>query len=292
MDTTFGVRRSPVSRRFYLALAVVGLLALLLFSPVQKRVLPFVDLSLSIALYPIQNGLHATWESATGFVDRYLLLVDTKKESETLRKTLQASQIENQRLKAQLLLLPRLHALLDYQASTPMKLKAAGVIGREPTHWYQTVLLNKGADDGLKPDMGVLTMEGVVGTVIKVLPHHAQVLLMTDRNAAVAAAIERTRDGGIVEGIGVGPDTGMMRVKYLPMSSQVIVGDSLVTSGLAGSFSAGIPIGEVTHVARKEGELFLDVKAKPAAGLSRLEEVLVILDTGGEVPPGIEQPAP
>jgi rod shape-determining protein MreC len=255
-------------------------------------VLPLVDLSFSFVLYPIQNGLHATWEWVTGLVDGYLFLVDTEKESEALRKKLEASQIENQHLKAQLLLLPRLHALLDYQTSTPMKLKAAEVIGREATHWYQTVLVNKGADDGIIPDMGVITMEGVVGTVIKVLPHHAQVLLMTDRNAAVAAAIERTRDGGIVEGIGVGPDAGMMRMKYLPMSSQIVVGDLLVTSGLAGSFAAGIPIGEVTHVGRKEGELFLDVKAKPAAGFSRLEEVLMVLDTGGEVRPDVEPPVP
>ncbi|MDC4224943.1 MAG: hypothetical protein MPW15_12120 [Candidatus Manganitrophus sp.] len=62
-------------------------------------------------------------------------------------------------------------------------------------------MVNKGESEGIKIDMGVITPEGVVGKVIKTGPRHAQVLLLTDRNSAVAAIVQRTRDEGIVQGI-------------------------------------------------------------------------------------------
>ncbi len=243
-------------------------------------------------LYPIQDGIHAAITGIEDLWRGYVFLVGAREENEHLRAESGRLQRENMRLTEEAALLPRLQFLLDYQGSAPMTLRVAEVVGRTPTHWHQTVLINQGEADGVKTHMGVMTPEGAVGVVIKTLSHYAQILLMTDRRAAVAATVRRTRDQGIVEGSGAGPSGGVVRVKYLPLSSEVAVGDVLVTSGLEGSFSEGIPIGTVTRVTRKAGEMFLDVEAMPSVSFSKLEAVFVVTATGRDALPSIEAPAP
>ncbi len=145
--------------------------------------------------------------------------------------------------------------------------------------------------------MGVITPQGVVGVVIKVGHHDAQVLLMTDRRSAVAAVVERTRDAGIVQGMASGRGEGMegvgrLHVKYMPRSAAVRPGDRLVTSGLEGSFVEGIPIGQIETInpvdnqpvdnqpdGLDDTEMFLNVQVIPTVAFSKLEEVLIITST-------------
>ena len=287
----FGVRRVSVNRWGYFAGAILVGVALLFFLR-GSRGGGWAEMPLRAIFYPAQNAVHALSNRVSDLWSGYLLLVDARKESDRLRGEMGLLQEENRRLKEATQRTTRLQVLLDYKTASPMRLTAAEVVGREPTHWYQTLLLNRGEDEGVRPDMGVVTPDGVAGVVLKTLPHHAQVLLLTDRHAAVAAVVQRTRDGGIVEGLGTETAAGMFRVKYLPLSSEVAVGDLLVTSGLEGSFAAGIPIGHVTHVARKEGEMFLEVTAAPTAHFSKLEEVFIISDTGVAPTPEIPAPVP
>ena len=251
-----------------------------------------MEIPLQAILYPVQDAVRRLAGGATDLWSGYLSLVDARKESERLRGEMGLLKEENRRLQEAAQRTTRLQVLLDYKTASPMRLTAAEVVGREPTHWHQTLLLNRGEDEGIRPDMGVVTPDGVAGVVLKTLPHHSQVLLLTDRHAAVAAVVQRTRDGGIVEGLGTATAAGMFRVKYLPLSSEVAVGDLLVTSGLEGSFAEGIPIGYVTDVTRKEGEMFLEVTAAPSVHFSKLEEVLIISDTGAAPTPDIPPPVP
>ncbi len=281
-----------MNRRGYFAGGALLVVVALLFFLRGLRGGAWTEVPLRVILYPMQNAVHAISDGAADLWFGYLSLVDVRKESERLRGEMGLLQEENRRLKETAQRTTRLQVLLDYKTASPMRLTAAEVVGREPTHWYQTILVNRGEDEGVLPDMGVVTPDGVAGVVLKVLPHHAQVLLLTDRHAAVAAVVQRTRDGGIVDGLGATTTAGMFRVKYLPLSSEVAVGDLLVTSGLEGSFAAGIPIGRVTGVARKEGEMFLEVTATPTAHFSKLEEVFIISDTGVTPTPDVPPPAP
>ncbi|MBI3358729.1 MAG: rod shape-determining protein MreC [Nitrospirae bacterium] len=166
----------------------------------------------------------------------------------------------------------RLQGLLNFKDASPLKLIAANVIGREMGPWFQTFMINKGSSEGVLVDMGVIVPDGVVGKVIKSLPHNAQVLLMTDTNSAIAAMVQRTREGGIVQGMG---ENGA-RLKYLPRVSEVLEGDIMITSGLEGSFAKGVPIGQIKKIERPEDGFFLNITLTPAIAFSKLEEVLVL----------------
>ncbi|MFM8551002.1 MAG: rod shape-determining protein MreC, partial [Nitrospiraceae bacterium] len=135
-------------------------------------------------------------------------------------------------------------------------------------------VLDKGARDGVKIEMGVMATDGAVGRVVKVTPYTAMVLLISDPNNAVTGLIQRTRDEGIVEGTA----DGRARMKYIPLLATLQGGDVVVTSGLAGGFPRGIPLGTITKVDKSEGELFQSAEIVPDVDLRKLEEVLVIMD--------------
>ncbi len=265
-------RFSSGSRRFTYVLTVCFLVSLLVYFQ-RSGISNFPQ----GALYAIQNAISIAAERARHLWNGYFVLVDAQEESQRLRRALSEAQLENQRLNAQMGQWTRLQTLRDYQIHVPFSLTMARVIGREPMHWYQTLLLDRGEREGIAVDAGVITPAGVIGVVIKTHAHYAQVLLVTDRAAGVAAKVERTQDMGIVTGLGSGPDgEGLLGVKYLPLSAQVAAGDTLVTSGLGGIFQEGIPIGRIHHVGQKPGEMFLIVTARPSVSFSKMREVFVL----------------
>ncbi len=269
------LRRKNVYRRF-IALALILGLAAIAFSPsLQKASLRWVEIPIGSMIYYIQQGTSSTFNGVGGIWRGYMNLVGVREENNRLRAEVERLRGENDFLKEEGALAKRLQAILDYRQSVPLRFVAAGVIGRGTTHLYKTIIVNKGEDDGVAADMGVVTPEGVVGKIIKTGSHHAQVLLMTDRNSAIASVIQQTRDEGIAQGI-----EGGIRLKYLPNSSEAEAGDLVVTSGLEGSFTKGLTLGTVEAVKKRENDLFLDVRVIPAVDFSKLEEVLIITSTG------------
>ncbi|HEV8243076.1 MAG TPA: rod shape-determining protein MreC [Nitrospirales bacterium] len=203
---------------------------------------------------------------------RYLALQHAREESQGFRQQIARLQEENARLRESAAATSRLRDLLELKEHLPYPTLAAQVIGRDPTNWYRSVIINKGAKEGLTVDMGVLSPAGVVGRIVKVYDHLSIVLLIIDQNNAVTGLVQRTRDEGIVEGT----ERGLARIKYLPLLSTVKVGDQVVTSGLAGGFPRGLPVGTITKIERREAELFLSAEIAPDGDFTKIDEVLII----------------
>ena len=270
------IRRRNIYKRFLILSFILGLAVLLISPELQKKPLRWLEVPVGGAVYYIQQGTYGILNGIGGVWYGYVNLIHVREENGQLRAEVERLRGENNLLKEEGALAERLQAVLDYKKNAPFDLVAAGVIGREPSHWYRTIIVNKGEADGVKVDMGVITPGGVVGKIIKTGLHHAQVLLMTDRSNAIAAIVQRTRDEGIVQGM----EEGAIRLKYLPHFSEVVVGDTIVTSGLEGSFAKGLKIGEIEKVEKREHELFLQVRVTPQIDFSKLEEVLIITSTG------------
>ena len=202
----------------------------------------------------------------------YIALRRVGDDNLALRREIARLQEETARLREQAAATDRLRELLDLKEQVPYTTLAARVIGRDPTNWYRSLVINKGRQEGVMAEMGVMTPSGAVGRVVKVQPHLAVVLLIIDRNNAVTGLVQRTRDEGIVEGT----ERGLAWIKYLPLLSTVTVGDVVITSGLAGGFPRGLPIGRITRIERREAELFLSAELQPDTDFGKLEEVLVI----------------
>lgn len=256
-------------------LLCVLLLSLVFVLPKQSRSLlqgigqPLAQLlSLPLtALAALDRGVQEAWYG-------YLALHQVSEENRRLQRELQALRGRNNELRELGVAGQRLAALLALKERLHAKTVAAQVIGRDATNWYRAIVLDKGARDGVKVEMGVMAPDGAVGRVVKVTPFTAIVLLITDPNNAVTGLIQRTRDEGIVEGTA----EGRARMKYIPLLATLQSGDVIVTSGLTGGFPRGVPLGTITRIDRIEGELFQSAEIVPEVDLHKLEEVLVITD--------------
>lgn len=268
-------------KRFIILLVTVLFVAVLLFPEIQRRPVFFLGRPLVYIISMLQKALTQTADGFAFIWRDYIDLVSVRRENDRLKQDLARMQSETIRLQEAALANDRLQQLLDFKKTNPYPMVAALVIGRDPSNWYRTLMIDKGTRDGIAIDMGVISPVGVVGRVIKTDPTVSQVLLVTDRNSAVAALIQGTRDEGLVEGT----ERGLARIKYLSLLADLKAGDLVLTSGLTGIFPKGLLIGTLGRVTKNDQDLFQQAEVIPRVDFSKLEEVLVITSPGNQIPP-------
>lgn len=159
-------------------------------------------------------------------------------------------------------------------AEKDYSLLAAEIVSVVPDTNRNEVIVNRGQSDGVEVGMAVLDLVGAFGQVIESLPHSSRVILITDARHSVPALIERTRDWMIVSGTGRGED---MKIDHPPITSDIEIGDVLLTSGLGGVFPSGYFIGVVAEVSPNVGGQLLDVTVEPFANLKSGRWLLIVL---------------
>ncbi|MGH7257849.1 MAG: rod shape-determining protein MreC, partial [Nitrospiraceae bacterium] len=244
------LRSTYGSKRLAVVLFALLLAALFLLPSQSQGILQFLGgplgqvLSVPLEIFSsLDRGMTEIW-------DGYVALRGIREENRQLRKELEFVQGQNNQLREAAVATQRLEAILDFKQKSVPDMVAAQVIGRDATNWYRGIILNKGEQDGVRAEMGVVTPAGVVGRVVKATSSSSVVLLMTDPNNAIAALVQGTRDEGIVEGT----RNGRARMKYIPLLSTVHPGDHVITSGLTGSFPRGLAVGVMTHIEKEEGD--------------------------------------
>jgi rod shape-determining protein MreC len=201
----------------------------------------------------------------------YVGLRNLKVENDALKHELAAAQVAVQEQRALADRALGLQRLLDFRNSLNLHTEAAEIIGGAANADFRTVTVNKGTATGVRADMAVLAPAGVVGRIVAPSVWAAKVQLLIDRNAAAGAIVERTRAQGIVVG---GGDERLL-MEYVSEVFEVLVGDTVVTSGIDGIYPKGFAIGRVESV-EKSGSAYRRIVVRPAVNFSGLEEVLVV----------------
>jgi rod shape-determining protein MreC len=204
---------------------------------------------------------------------------EMSRELEELRGNLIAlkeAQEENERLKE----------LLDFQEAdifpAGSTFVVARVVGKSPTKWRAWVQIDKGRADGIEVNQPVvgatvpsdrsLSGKGLVGKVIKVAEHAAQIQLITDPESHVAAVVQGTR----AEGILVAPKVGQLFMDFVERDQEVEVKRVVVTSSHSQLFPKGIPIGVVDSVGEVDVDVYKQIEVLPFVEFRSLEEVMVL----------------
>jgi rod shape-determining protein MreC len=212
----------------------------------------------------VLNGIRSTW-------NRYVDLRSVQEENQMLREKVsrleQALWMEREVVASY----DRMSQVLGLAKRLPFESIVAEVVGFDASAWFRTITVNRGLEHGVELNAPVIAQGGVVGRVIAVGAHVAQVQLLSDRDCSVGALLVRGRSRGIVSGLGQTD----LQMKYVSNLEDVTVGDLVVTSGIDGVYPKGITIGRVTTV--KNGpRLFKVITIEPAAHLDRLEEVFIL----------------
>jgi rod shape-determining protein MreC len=217
-------------------------------------------------LLAIGHGTRHAWSN-------YIDLRGARRDSESLRAEVSRLRLEQAGMAEDVRQAQRLQALLGFRERYIYKTVAAQVIGTSGTDQSRMLYIDKGSHDGLRPDMPVITPDGIVGKVKDVFPSVSQVLEVSDQTAGAGAVLETTRLRGILRGNAA----GQLQIINLLPDDRIKPGERVLTSGGDQVFPRGLPVGVVTGVERdRERDPYINVMIKPAANLSRLEEVLVI----------------
>jgi rod shape-determining protein MreC len=170
------------------------------------------------------------------------------------------------------------------ELAPPGSLVSANVIARDPMSMVQSVVIDRGADDGVTVNHPVVSWRGVVGRVVEVHPRSSKVLLITDVNSAVSARLQD--DDSRATGITRGSGDGRLVLQYVPRTDTLRTGGTLITSGIGGTFPAGLVIGKILQIRQKDVEVFQEALIEPAVDMRNLERIYVLLRTSPPDPDG------
>ena len=225
------------------------------------------------AVTPFERALVWVQNSSGNLWHNYFYLRGVRAENRQLKEQIEQMRLEQVRLSEDAAQARRLQALLSFKEQYISKTVAAQVIGSSGSDLSRIVYIEKGDKSGIRRDMAVITADGIVGKVLLVYPSVSQVLLISDQSSGVGAILEKSRLQGVLRGT-AGGEVVLERVMS---DEQVAGGETVLTSGGDQIFPKGLPVGTVTKVANGK-DLFLNIRVKPAADLSKLEEVLVLVD--------------
>ena len=265
------------SRGWMLPLFYLVLSFLLMILPLEGLV-NSVKAVLSYVFIPQIRLSHSAVKYAQGVSATVQELLNAHHENRQLHQEIEAAKILSAQAEMVFAENERLTAILKLEPSKPWKGTWATIAYREPSQW-NTVIIDKGAQDGIEPRSAVIAVEngveGLAGEVVEVTENTAKVLLVRDEDFSAAAFLSPGREEGLLAGGG----TGAVLLKYVPLLSQVKPGDKVYTSAASSIFPAGILAGEVSAVRRGGSfQTALTVEVAPAISSSTLKEVFIILN--------------
>jgi rod shape-determining protein MreC len=217
-------------------------------------------------LVRVQNGSRNLWHN-------YFFLRGVRAENRELKEQIEQMRLEQVRLSEDAAQAHRLQSLLAFKEQFIAKTVPAQVIGSSGSDLSRSIYIDKGSNDGIAQDMAVITAGGIVGKVLRVYPSTSLVLMINDQSSGVGVLLEKSRLQGVLRGT----PNGELILERVMSDETVTPGETVLSSGGDQIFPKGLPVGTVSKVSPGK-EMFLNIKVKSAADLSRLEEVLVVTE--------------
>ncbi len=202
------------------------------------------------------------------FIPRYFSL---ESENQLLRRTNIELTDETNRLREAKLENLRLRRLLDLKEKVPFDIVGAEVIGKNLTLLRNTLTIDIGGKEDIKPLMPVIGDGGLVGLVVSATEHYAIVNLLLNVDFRASAKIERSRVDGIIAW-----DGKNLLLKNVAKTLDVKIGDVVLTSSYSSTFPPDIRIGVVSEVDEQPGTLFKSIIVTPSVDFVKLEDVFVL----------------
>ena len=162
----------------------------------------------------------------------------------------------------------------------PFKFTVAHVINNSIARPYNYLTINKGSRDGIRPELGVVDQNGVVGIVSNVGPHTARVISLLNPHFRLSCKIQRGDYFGSLVWDGESPDEAML--EDLPRHTVFEVGDTIVTNGYSTVFPAGIPVGVVLDDDTDRSQNFFTLRVRLLTDFTTLSNVKVIMNSQAE----------
>ncbi len=230
---------------------------------------------------PFERFFHGIGSSVRGGWANYVDLRHTRQQNYDLQQQIARLRLEQAAFAEDAIEGRRLQALLNFQQHYVASTVAAQVIGTSGSELSRVIYIDKGLNDGLKPDQAVMTPDGIVGKLRDVFPHTSQVLLINDQTSGAGVLLATTRIRAILRG----STAGRILINNLTPDARIKPGEQVLTSGGDQVYPRGLPVGTIESIAPDpDHQPYTTIRLRPAANLDRLEEVLIITGTQAALP--------
>ncbi|HEU4351890.1 MAG TPA: rod shape-determining protein MreC [Burkholderiales bacterium] len=230
---------------------------------------------LALAAYPLQRIATAPVELANALGTFFSTQAQLVAENERLRAKALSYSHDAQRYETAQAEAEQLRRLAGAQPRLPVRVITAEVMynGRDP--FAHKLFIDRGATHGVRPGSPVTDESGVVGQVTRVHALVSEVTLTTGRDQAIPVQVVRNGLRAVAFGGGA---SGLLELRFMAANADIQTNDRLVTSGIDGTYPAGLPVATVVRIERDAEDAFARVVCRPAAGVDRGRFVLVLTD--------------
>jgi rod shape-determining protein MreC len=262
---------APLVRLFFFASLSLALLVL----DARFQYGQGVRALLSLVAYPLQLIATAPIDLVQGIGGYFSNQSQLIEDNEQLRAKALAYSRDAQRYQSAEAEAAQLRRLIGASERLGVRTQPAEVLyaGRDP--YSQKVFIDRGATQGVRPGSPVADEAGIVGQVTRVHPLLSEVTLITDRDQATPVQVVRNGLRAVAFGGGA---SGMLELRFMAAIADIQEGDRLVTSGIDGTYPAGLPVADVVRVERDPEQGFAHVVCRPIAGVNRGRYLLVLAD--------------
>ncbi len=240
----------------------------------------FVENVVQVIVTPVQKLFTNAGEKVSDFFGYFSNVDKLRNEIENLK--IENAQLQNKLDKAELSSLEtdELRKLLSLKEAYPeMEFEAAQVIARDPSNWYNTFVIDKGAVDGIATNQPVVSEDKtLVGRISEVGTTWARVITLNDPGHSAGAEVVRSGEYGIVDGDSTVSGNGTFKLSFISKNANIIVGDRIVTSGLGGIYPRGLTIGKVLEIRPDLQGISQYAVITPEANIEKLRTVLVMMN--------------
>lgn len=260
-----------MEKRFSVIAVTVLFAGLLIFAS-TKGYLEGATNILHATTAPVSIFFSGASDRVSGFFGGIFSLGKIQRDNAELRNNLNKLQAEVAQLAEAKKENESLRRELGFTTSHNYSYEAAEVLAFDPSNVRGMVTVNKGAKNGLKNGMAVISDGFLVGRVSEVSENTSKIQLIVDPTSAIPVTLQSTDTNGLASGqIGFG-----LTMDKIAQGEQIKEGDTVITSGLGGEIPKGLILGTVEKITRQENSLFVSAKVRPSANLASLFRVIVI----------------
>ena len=225
----------------------------------------------------VQSPVATITSSILNYFSSIANLRSAQSENDKLKQQVQELQVELKQKEDLAAENTRLKAFLQLKEQSKYNVLTAQIIGRDPSVWFDSSIVNRGSLDGVRLNMPVVTDGGLVGRVTAVSPLTSQVDLITRDKSGLGAVIGQIGESNALGVVNGTSKKDLLEMKYVPGYIDVQVGQSVFTTGQDGIFPPGLKIGEIINVVRGSATTAHQIEIRPAAKLSSMQEVGILL---------------
>ena len=272
---------SPVVRLLFFSVLALAIMV----ADARFHALDIARAAVATVTYPLQQAALAPGDILSRIGDFFVTQNKLQRENTELKQTLLKKSEDLQRLSLMESELSNLRKLLGARESIHERSILAEILHSGRNAFRRKVIVDKGVKDDVQLGEAVISADGVLGQVTAVFPFTSEVTLLTDKNQAVPIMLRRNGLRAVVFGNG---RDGTLDLPFIPLNADVQNGDILVTSGIDGTYPAGLSVAKVTNIERNAIHSFAKITCMPLAGVDRDRYLLVLTNLNAAAKPQIE----